>query len=319
MAYPSYRDAFNTKTLHQRSLAAWKLLEHCVICPRKCGINRLKDKKGFCRTGKHAVVCSAFSHYGEEPALSGTKGSGAIFFSNCNLKCVYCQNYSFSQLEEGREVSIEELAGQMLSLQKAGCHNINLITPTHVMPQILKALLLAIDGGLHIPLVYNTSGYELPDIIRLLDGIVDIYLADMRYANESDAAKYSSVPHYPEFNQASVQEMHRQVGVAQINDEEIMTKGLIIRHLVLPEDIAGTEAIFAFIAKEVSKQTYISLMSQYLPTFEAHQHPPLDRRISLQEYEAAVALLKKYGLENGWIQESRGLKRFAGTNIKRNI
>lgn len=319
MAQSRYLEAFKTKTLHQKAKTAWQMLERCVLCPRKCGVNRLEDERGFCRTGRKAVVCSAFSHLGEEPPLSGTRGSGTIFFSHCAMRCVYCQNYSFSQQEEGTEVSAEELSRHMLSLQDEGCHNINVVTPTHVMPQILKALILAVEQGLKLPLVYNTSGYELPEIIRLLDGIVDIYLPDMRYADEANAVKYSAAPSYPELNRKSVQEMHRQVGVAQMDNEGIIRQGLIIRHLVLPEQIAGTEEIFAFIARGISPQTHISLMSQYFPAFEAHRYPPLDRRLRLEEYEAAVELLKKYGLTNGWIQESGGLQRFAGTNIKRNI
>ena len=319
MAYPSYIDAFKTKTLHRKAEAAIAMLESCSICPRKCAVNRLNEKKGFCRTGKRAIVCSYFAHHGEEPAISGIRGSGTIFFSRCNLRCVYCQNYDFSQLQEGNEASAKELASFMLSLQEERCHNINFVTPTHVLPQILEALVLAIEDGLHIPLVYNTSGYELPKVLQLLEGIIDIYLPDMRYADNACAIKYSSAPGYPKINQKAIKEMFRQVGNAQFDKEGIIKKGLIIRHLVLPQNIAGTEEICAFIAKEISPQTYISLMSQYFPAFEAHKHAPLARRITLEAYEGATELLKKYGLENGWIQESGGLKRFAGTHIKRNV
>lgn len=319
MAYPSYIDAFKHKILHQRAQTALEMLEKCRICPRKCGVNRLKGEKGFCRTGRMPIVCSYFAHHGEEPSISGTRGSGTIFFSRCNLRCVYCQNYSFSQLEEGRETPVEELADYMLSLQKEGCHNINFVTPTHVMPQILEALIPAIEGGLSIPLVYNTSGYETLEALKLLEGIVDIYLPDMRYADNAYAVEYSNAPGYAEYNQAAVKEMFRQVGTAKIDKEGLIVKGLIVRHLVLPQNIAGSEKIFAFIAREISPQIPISLMSQYFPEFEAQKHAPLDRVLTLEEYEAAVGLLEKYGLENGWIQESGGLKRFAGTNIKRNI
>lgn len=319
MALPSYIAAFETKRLQKTAQKAFEMLENCMICPRRCGVNRIQGQTGFCRTGREAIVCSALAHQGEEPPISGTKGSGTIFFSRCNMRCVYCQNSSFSQADEGREVTERELAEFMLVLQEAGCHNINFVTPTHVLPQILEALILAIEGGLQIPLVYNTSGYEFPEIIRLLEGIVDIYLPDMRYANENHAIKYSSAPNYPAYNRDAVKEMFRQVGTAQFDQDGLIKRGLIIRHLVLPEDIAGSEEIFRFISREISPDTCVSLMSQYFPAFEASGDLKLNRPISLEEYEKAVELLTHYGLENGWIQESYGLKRFAGTNIKRNI
>jgi putative pyruvate formate lyase activating enzyme len=319
MALPSYIAAFKTKTLHRKASLAKEMLSACVLCPRKCGVNRLKDEMGFCRTGREAQVYSYFAHHGEEPALSGTGGSGTIFFARCNLKCCYCQNYDFSQLNEGRRTTKRELADCMLSLQKEGCHNINFVTPTHVIPQILEALVMAVEEGLHLPLVYNTSGYELPETIRSLSGIIDIYLPDMRYANNALASKYSNAESYADYNKAAVKEMFRQVGDAQFDENGLITAGLIIRHLVLPQNIAGTEEILAFIANEISTKTPISLMSQYIPAFEADNYPPLDRPITIEEYEKAIALLKKYGFENGWVQESGGLKRFAGTNIKRNI
>jgi putative pyruvate formate lyase activating enzyme len=258
-------------------------------------------------------------HHGEEPPISGYQGSGTIFFSHCNMACVYCQNYEFSQSEEGRELDSEELADFMLQLQSLNCHNINLVTPTHVMPQILKALSQAIPRGLKLPIVYNTGGYELAEILRLLEGIVDIYLPDMRYADNKMAIKYSNAPDYPKYNQEALKEMHRQVGIAQIDTEGIIKMGVIIRHLVLPEDICGTDEIMQFIAKELSKDTYISLMSQYHPCFKAYDLPEINRRISYEEYETAKKSMEKYGLYNGWIQESHGLQRFAGTNIKPNI
>lgn len=319
MAYPSYIDAFNSRMLHEKVKASQKMLEECKICPRMCGIDRQKNQIGFCRTGKKAVVCSYFAHHGEEPAISGSHGSGAIFFSRCNMKCVYCQNFDFSQLEEGREVKDEELASYMIGLQNKGCHNINLITPTHVMPQILNALLIAVDQGLCIPLIYNTSGYECPETIAFLEGIIDIYLPDARYASDTFSARYSEAPSYPKMNQRSLKEMFRQTGPAEFDENEIIKKGLIVRHLVLPNDIAGTEEIFSFITHEVSPHTYVSLMSQYFPAYRAENYPTLDRPITWEEYEKAIELMKKYGLENGWIQESGGLKRFAGTNIKRNV
>lgn len=319
MDTPNYIAAFNSKELHKKAETAWKRLESCTLCPRMCAVNRLSDKAGFCKTGKDAVLYSYFGHHGEEPPISGTKGSGTLFFSRCNMHCIYCQNYNFSQLEEGSTVTTQQLADYMLQLQDDGCHNINLVTPTHNIAQILTALILSIENGLSIPLVYNTSGYELPEMINFLNGIVDIYLADARYADNQHAIKYSNAPNYPYYNQESIKEMYKQVGLLRLDKNGIATKGLIIRHLVLPENIAGTEKIFSFIAKKISTQTTISLMSQYFPTFKAKNNPPLNRRITTEEYKDAIMLLNKYGLSQGWAQESRGLKRFAGTNIKKNI
>ncbi|MDD5409543.1 MAG: radical SAM protein, partial [Candidatus Omnitrophica bacterium] len=261
-------------------------------------------------------VYSFMSHYGEEPPVSGSKGSGTIFFSHCNMGCVYCQNYEFSQSGKGREYEFAELAQIMLTLQESGCHNINLVTPTHVLPQILKALEIAIAGGLKIPLVYNTSGYESLQTLKLLDGIVDIYLADMRYADREISHKFSSAPDYPRYNQEAIKEMHRQVGLAEFNEEGIIKKGLIIRHLVLPNHASGTDKIMRFIARDISGDTYISLMSQYLPYYKASAYPQISRRLNHDEYEEAKKILERYNLLNGWIQESYGSERFAGVNIK---
>lgn len=316
---PRYLANAANGVLNKKIELAYALLWCCAICPRKCRINRRNNEKGFCKVGALPVVCSYMPHHGEEPPVSGTKGSGTIFFSHCNLKCAYCQNYHFSQKGEGDEVSIEQLSAFMLYLQKCGCHNINLVTPTHVMPQILAALSLATEKGLDIPLVYNTSGYELPDIIKLLDGIVDVYLVDMRYAESGPSKKYSFAPDYPECNRQSLKEMFHQVGDAEFDEEGIINKGIIVRHLVLPNRISGSDAIMKFVSQEISKETYISLMSQYHPYYQAYKHPEIDRRITHEEYQEAIDCLKKYGLENGWIQDSYGLERFAGVNIKKNI
>jgi putative pyruvate formate lyase activating enzyme len=235
------------------------------------------------------------------------------------MACVYCQNYEFSQSGQGREVTFEELSKFMLLLQRAGCHNINLVTPNHVMPQILKALKIAIKEGLKIPLVYNTGGYDLPQIIKLLDGIVDIYLPDARYADSDMATKYSSAPDYPEYNRASIKEMHRQVGIAEIDNQGIIKRGVVIRHLVLPNRIAGTEKIMKFIAEEVSGDSYISLMSQYAPYYKAPDIDEISRRLTYEEYEEARRIMERYGLYHGWVQESGGLERFAGIHIKPNL
>ena len=319
MLYPSYLNLYQNGELSKRVNFARNLLKSCSICPRKCKVNRANNEKGACSTGLKTKVSSYFLHHGEEPPISATSGSGAIFFTYCNLKCVYCQNYKLSQEGEGREVEPAELAEFMLKLQRQGAHNINFVTPTHVMPQILESLLIAIKGGLNLPLVYNTGGYELASIIKLLDGIVDIYLPDMRYADSFEAKKYSSAPDYPLFNQKAVKEMHRQVGDAQINAEGVITKGLIIRHLVLPDNIAGTEQILTFIKNEISSTCHISLMSQYFPCYKAAEFALINRRISYEEYQEAINSMTKLGLTSGWIQESRGLARFAGLNIKPNI
>jgi len=314
--YPSYLKAFESGKLKETGCRLFDSLAYCAICPRKCKVNRLENKTGFCKTGKLAEVHSFFCHHGEEPPLSGTKGSGTIFFSHCNMACVYCQNYEFSQLGAGREYTPEDLAGVMLKLQGMGCHNINLVTPTHVLAQILKALQLACEQGLKIPLVYNTGGYELTEVIKLLDGIVDIYLPDMRYADSAISKKLSQAADYPRYNQEAVREMYRQVGRAEFDADGLIRRGLIIRHLVLPNRASGTEKIMRFIAKEISKDTYISLMSQYLPYHKASGYPEISRRLKKEEYGEAKKILERYNLLNGWIQESYGSERFAGVNIK---
>jgi len=319
MKYPRYIESYENGSLERLADTAWEMLRFCTICPRRCNVNRLNDQKGYCRTGEKTVVCSYMAHRGEEPPISATNGSGTIFFSNCNMSCSYCQNFKFSQLDDGRKVEIEELSGFMLELQKQGCHNINLVTPTHVMPQIIKAILLAVPKGLSIPICYNTGGYELPEVIKMLEIVVDIYLSDMRYADRKMAEKYSQAPDYPKYNQDSIKLMHRQTGIPAISEDGVIKRGLIIRHLVLPNNISGTEEIARFLSSEVSEDTYISLMSQYFPCNKADRIKELSRRITLEEYEDAVRIIHKYGLYSGWVQESGGLARFAGTNIKKNI
>ncbi|MDD5238716.1 MAG: radical SAM protein, partial [Candidatus Omnitrophica bacterium] len=277
---------------------------------------RLEIELGFCKTRLKPKVCSFLQHHGEEPPISGSRGSGTIFFSYCNMNCAYCQNYEFSQTGNGREVGFEELAQMMLELQKMGSHNINLVTPTHVMPQILKSLKIAVSKGLNLPIVYNTGGYELPEMIKLLEGIVDVYLADMRYGTSDMSLKYSNAPDYPKYNQDAVKEMHRQVGVAEFDEEGIIKRGLVIRHLVLPNGISGTDKIMEFIAGDISVDSYISLMSQYIPYYKASEFKEISRRITIREYEDAKKSMQKCGLYNGWIQESGGLERFAGVHIK---
>jgi len=316
LKYPSYLESSRSGKLKIVTEKLFASLKSCDICPRSCKVNRLEGKSGFCKTAVLPKVYSFMSHYGEEPPVSGSRGSGTIFFSHCNMGCVYCQNYEFSQSGKGREYEFSELAQIMLTLQESGCHNINLVTPTHVLPQILKALELAIAGGLKIPLVYNTSGYESSQILKMLDGVVDIYLADMRYADREISRKLSLAPDYPQRNREAVKEMHRQASPAEFNEEGLIKKGLIIRHLVLPNHASGTDKIMQFIAKDISADTYISLMSQYLPYYKASAYPQISRRLNNDEYEEAKKILEQYNLLNGWIQESYGSERFAGVNIK---
>jgi len=314
--YPSYLNAFKSGKLQQTAEELFLSLESCQICPRQCGINRLNKKTGFCKTGLLPKIFSFMAHRGEEPPISGSSGSGTIFFSHCNMGCVYCQNYEFSQLGAGREYTFEELSQVMLKLQSQGAHNINLVTPTHVLPQILKSLELAIPGGLKIPLVYNTSGYESCRVIKSLAGIVDIYLADSRYGDNLAAKQLSKAADYVESNQESLIEMQKQVGVAEFDADGLIRKGLIIRHLVLPNGLSQTEKVMKFIATKLSEDTYVSLMSQYLPYYMASGNPEISRRLNKREYEEAKEILERFALFNGWIQESYGEERFAGVNIK---
>jgi len=315
---PKYRQAYQDGSLQKTADRASKILESCCLCPRKCNIDR-RNKEGFCKTGTKARIYSYMPHHGEEPPISGKRGSGTIFFSGCNMACLYCQNYEFSQRKNGREVNKEELADIMLGLQALKCHNINLVTPTHVIPQILQALALACEKGLNLPLVYNTSGYESTKIIKMLAGIIDVYLADMRYADSGISKKYSSAPDYPNQNQKAIKEMHSQVGIAKFDNQGIIISGLIIRHLVMPGGISGTEKIMRFLKQKVSPDTYISLMSQYTPYNKTANFPEINRRPSLEEYEKATQIMQKYGLHNGWTQDAGGLAKFAGIYIKPNL
>ena len=294
---PSYLALWRSGELAARTREAYRRLEACALCPRRCGANRRVSAKGaVCRTGERAVVSSYHAHLGEEAPLVGRHGSGTIFFSYCNLRCQFCQNYQISHLGEGREVEPEELASMMLHLQERGCHNINLVSPTHVVPQILAALLLAAQAGLRLPLVYNTGGYDALETLRLLDGVVDIYMPDMKYADAEIGQKYSGVPDYPAVNRAAVKEMHRQVGDLVLDAQGIAQRGLLVRHLVLPERLAGTPEIMRFLATEISQNTYLNIMDQYRPCYKAHQMPPLDRPITRLEYLTALGYAAEAGL-----------------------
>ncbi len=280
-----------TDELRRRVAEAYARLEACDLCPRECGVNRRESARGAgCHTGERALVSSAGPHFGEEAPLVGRGGSGTIFFTWCNLACQYCQNADISQLGHGQEVEPEELAQLMLSVQAQGCHNVNLVSPSHVVPQILAALLIATEAGLRLPLVYNTGGYDSLKTLALLDGVVDIYMPDMKYAQPEPALRYSKVQHYPQVNQAAVQEMHRQVGDLVLDDRGVAQRGLLVRHLVLPGDLAGTAEIVRFLREKISPHTYINVMDQYRPCYRAHELPPLNRRIMAEEYARAAQL-----------------------------
>ena len=272
------------------------MLAECCLCPRHCGVNRLIGESGKCRTTSQAMVSSYGPHFGEEAPLVGRHGSGTIFFTFCNLRCIFCQNYSISQLGEGSVVGSEELAKMMLSLQTKGCHNINLVSPTHVVPCIMEALELAASGGLYLPLVYNTGGYDSVETLELLDGVVDIYMPDMKYSAEKTAEQLSGIKGYPQANQAAVKEMHRQVGDLQLDESGVAQRGLLVRHLVLPNRLAGTEEVVRFLAQEISTNTYLNIMAQYRPCYKAFDIPQLARPLNRQEFSEAIDLAHQQGL-----------------------
>jgi putative pyruvate formate lyase activating enzyme len=290
-------------SLHKNSEILLERLKDCDLCPRECHINRVMGKTGICGQTSRIKISSANLHHGEEPPISGHSGSGTIFMTGCNLKCVYCQNYPISQLQNGREISPLTLVDTMLRLQEAGAHNINFVTPTHFNAQIADAIVTARERGLRIPIVYNSSGYDKVDTLKVLEGLIEIYMPDMRYGDEYAAECYSSAPDYPEINRKAIAEMHRQVGDLELDEEGIARKGLLIRHLVLPEKLSGTEKIFQFISENISQETYISLMSQYFPAYRANEYPQIARRITGKEYAIAKKLMKKYNLSNGWCQD----------------
>lgn len=293
---PCYLDLQEKGELRKRAELARELLRDCAVCPHACRVDRLAGETGWCNTGARARVCSANAHFGEEPPLVGRYGSGTIFFSWCNLRCVFCQNAELSAHGIGQELGAEELAQLMLDLQAQRCHNINFVSPSHVVPQILEAVHVAAERGLRIPLVYNTGGYDRVETLQLLDGVFDIYMPDMKYADGITAERLSGVGDYPAVNRAAVREMHRQVGDLAVDALGVAARGMLVRHLVLPEDLAGTESIMAFLAAEISPDTYVNVMAQYHPCHHASALPPLDRRITAEEYERAAAIARKAGL-----------------------
>jgi len=307
---PAYEKLEREGKLAQRVKQAYALFEHCELCPRKCGVNRQKGEKGFCRAPVKPVIFSHHPHFGEEMPLVGGRGSGTIFFSNCNLRCVFCQNWPIAHEGRGKEVQDEDLADMMIHLQKIGCHNINLVTPTHVMPNILNATRIALKKGLHLPLMYNRSGYERLEMLKILEGIVDIYKPDMKYMDADKAAKYSAgASDYPEVTKKAIIEMHRQVGVLKLDCQGIALRGVIIRHLVMPNRVAGTEKFVKWVAVALSKSTYVNIMAQYRVEYKAYDYPEIARGITAQEFLEAMDWAEKYGLTN-LDQQSVSLKNF---------
>lgn len=295
MLKPGYLNLFQSGELKKRVEKANEILKSCQLCPRNCKVNRWEGELGFCRSGFLPKVSSFSPHFGEEAPLVGRYGSGTIFLTNCNLGCLFCQNYEISHLGEGEEVSLKELSKMMLHLQSLGCHNINFVTPTHFVPQILGALKLAVEKGLNVPLVYNCGGYEAKEVIALLKGIFDIYMPDIKYEDSQVSKKYSKAEDYPRIVKVAVKEMHQQVGDLILDERGIAKKGLLVRHLVLPEGLAGTKGVMQYLAREVSLNTYVNIMDQYRPCYQAEEYPELKRPISRAEYKEAV----DFALEEG--------------------
>ncbi len=293
---PAYLQLHRSGELKKRGDQLWNILDNCKLCPRQCGTDRHRGE-GFCHASAQLEIASHHPHFGEERPLVGRGGSGTIFFTNCSLRCVFCINYQISQEGQGRPATIDDLANMMLHLQQRGCHNINLVTPTHYSPHILLAVDRAAAKGLRLPLVYNTCGWERLEILHMLDGIVDIYLPDFKYADSAMAAKYSSdADTYPETTKASLLEMHRQVGVAKPAPDGLMYRGLMIRHLVMPNRVGGTRAVVEWIAANLPKDTYLNIMSQYTPTYKAFDFPDISRRITPHEYQEALDWAEQAGL-----------------------
>jgi len=304
-AAPGYVALYDSGELARRAEAAWAILARCELCPHRCGANRLAGEQGVCRMGAQPKVSSWNVHRWEEPPISGTRGSGTIFFSGCTGRCLFCQNYPISQIGYGEAVSVERLATMMLELQRKRVHNINFVTPTHFMPQILAALPRAIQQGLRLPLIHNTSGYETVEAVRLLDGIVDVWLPDAKYSDNRVARRLSGFVNYVEHNRATLQEIYRQVGSDLVLDGEgIAQRGMIVRHLVLPHGLAGTADVLGWIAQELSSQVHVSLMDQYFPAHRAVGDAEIGRHLTAEEYDAALEAFDAAGLEQGWRQET---------------
>jgi putative pyruvate formate lyase activating enzyme len=299
MFEPGYFKLYESGELDRIIVRLYRILESCELCPRRCGVNRLEGKRGYCRSGKELTISSYGPHFGEEPEITGRNGSGTIFLTNCNLLCIYCQNYEISHLGYGKEVSRDEAAEIMLNLQSRGCHNINLVTPTHYTPQLVEVISVAAGRGLKLPIFWNCSGYENVETLKLLDGIVDIYKPDLKYSDCEPARKYSNAPDYFEHCKEAVREMHRQVGDLKVNEMEVAYRGLLIRHLVLPNNLAGSKKILDFVA-ELSKKSYVNIMAQYRPCGKAYEHKELSRRNTSIEYLRVANYARKLGLYRGF-------------------
>lgn len=300
MKVPLYRERLSINDLRNRASELRDLLRECTLCPRECGARRLDGKYGVCRTTDQVFVSSFGPHHGEEAPLVGTHGSGTIFFSSCNLKCLYCQNYTISHLRFGEPMTANQLAEIMLALQRRGCHNVNLVSPTHVVPQIVEALVIAVGRGLSIPIVYNCGGYESLHTLKLLENIVDVYMPDIKYASNAHAKKYSGADDYWDVVRPAIAEMHRQVGDLRINGHGVAVRGLLIRHLVLPNRIAGSKDVLDFVAKEISPNTYVNIMDQYRPAYKVRELKELNRPISVQEYYEVITYARQLGLHRGF-------------------
>ncbi|MBE0538658.1 MAG: radical SAM protein [Ignavibacterium sp.] len=310
---PSYIKLLQNGELKTRAEIAYANLSSCTSCPRYCKVDRINDEYGICTSGHLPIVSSYTPHFGEEPVLSGTRGAGNIFFGNCNLKCIYCQNFEISQnpkIEKSHQVSHKKLADIMIELQSRECHNIGLVSPTHFSATILKSIYFASQKGLRLPIIYNTNGYDSIEMLKLYDGVVDIYLPDFKYGNSQYAKTYSLVDNYFEKTKEAIKEMYRQVGNELVYEGGVVVRGLIIRHLILPNDLSDSEKVFKFIAEELSPDVHISLMSQYYPTNKAYKDILIDRAVRNSEYEKAVRLLERYGLHNGWIQEMESAETY---------
>ncbi len=306
---PVYLRTYESGEFARRVERALELLRSCTACPRVCRVDRLADKFAVCRTGRHAIVSSYFPHHGEEDCLRGRRGSGTIFFSGCNLRCVFCQNFDISWQVCGAPTPPDRLARMMLELQALGCHNINFVTPEHVVPQILEAMPAAIEGGLRLPLVYNTSAYDSMESLALLDGVVDIYMPDFKYWDAESARKYSRAPDYPQVARRTIKEMHRQVGDLKLDESGVARRGLLIRHLVMPGNVAGTREVMRWIAEELSPTTYVNVMPQYYPAGKVsrYEFEEINRRLMPVEYEAALEEAWRAGLKRLDARRPRGL------------
>ena len=293
---PVYLETYEKKIFNDKIQQAFRMLESCKVCPRECGVNRYKEHSGFCQAGYLPEVASCAPHYGEEKPLVGRGGSGTIFLSHCNLGCLFCQNYSISHLGEGQTVTFRDLSLMMIKLQALGCHNINFVTPTHYVPQILKSIPGAIEAGLNIPLVYNSGGYDSVRTLKILEGVFDIYMPDLKFIRDDTAQKYAQAKDYPHIARKAIKEMYSQVGDLKINSEGIAQRGLLVRHLVLPDNLAGTKEAMHFLAKEISPQTYVNIMDQYHPWGDIPPGSPLSRRITSNEFFQAIEAARQEGL-----------------------